>query len=129
MDTNQQNKQQSQSFFGKLRPKNTCRERSKRRVDFGKNTKSIFSIILDFDNKTLFPQALLCFGLIAIFCKNFGFNKELISWLLNVVSYIFGTPDSENFALKYFITTALSGFILIKSLFAFIAILKYNLSK
>jgi hypothetical protein len=93
------------------------------------NIKSIFLLILDFDNKTLFFQTILVFGLIAIFGINFGFNEMLLSWLRKVLSHIFDTNDLKKFALKYFITLTLSSLILIKGIFACIAIVKYNATR
>ena len=91
--------------------------------------KNLLLIIIDFDNRTNFLQVLLILGLIALFGLNFGYNEILLLWLKNFLSHFFDSTDLRKFALKYFVALALSSLILVKSIFAFVAIIKYHFTK
>jgi len=91
--------------------------------------KNLLLIIIDFDNNTNIFQALLILGLIALFGLNFGYNEILLLWLKNFLSRFFDSTDLRKFALRYFVVLALSSLILVKSIFAFVAITKYYFTK
>jgi len=91
--------------------------------------KTYLLIIIEFDDNTRFFQIFLIFGLIIIFGINIGFNEVLLLWLRNFLSRFFDSTNLEKFALKYFFVLAMSSLILVKSIFAFFAIIKYHFTK
>ena len=90
-----------------------------------RNTKNVLWVIVDFDHKTLIFQTVLVFGLIALFAINLGFNEPLLVWARSLLSRFFETNDVKRFALKYIVVISLSSLLLVKSLFAVIAMIKY----
>jgi len=89
------------------------------------NTKKFLWVIVDFDQKTLIFQTVLIFGLIALFGLNFGFNEQLLAWTRNLLSRFFETNNVKEFTLKYTIVISLSSLLLVKSVFAVIAMIKH----
>ena len=70
-------------------------------------------------------QIVLIFGLIGLFGLNLGFNEIFISRFRLFLFNIFETRDLKNFALIYFVVLSLSSLILVKTIFALIAIIKH----